>query len=169
MVCPSSDARQVNSSTYREIGTDRTTLQLPGFGKSGKTAVVGSFYLRRETASRQLLALEMIGQAVAADPLVGAAAVGTTTDIQIAFLHTFHVVFPDDDIGLRIAMGHQKLRYSFARNRPSRRNHAYVFSSSKANTDTGRKIMIGAQAAKSGSLSTGAPLPAKNLQAKVAM
>jgi hypothetical protein len=65
-------------------------LQLPCLGERFKTAVVGFFHCRRETAAGQLFHLEMVLQAVAADAFVGAGVIRASTMAHIFLFFAFH-------------------------------------------------------------------------------
>jgi hypothetical protein len=68
----------------------KTTLKAPCLGKGAETAVVGLLCVRRKTTAGQLLALKVILDALAANALLAATAVGTRAEFEVLILLTFH-------------------------------------------------------------------------------
>jgi hypothetical protein len=81
----------------------RIALYLPAPDEAGEVLerpVVGCLGLFRKNAAGQLPHLEMIGDAVAADPLSGAWVIGTITPGQVLLFVTFHRVSSFYEIAL---------------------------------------------------------------------
>jgi hypothetical protein len=64
--------------------------QVPGFGEGLETAVVGSLGAVREAAGGQFLRGQVVLEALAAEPLVAAAGIGTIAVLEVLVFAAFH-------------------------------------------------------------------------------